>query len=237
MKNQRRGAAFESFMATTEELGRNRDAVKRFCDEERTGKLFLIGGCGTGKTHLACAAVRHFRGAIYTMFEMVLSLKSAYDGGPCTENDVMERLSNVTPLAIDESGRIKDSEWEMNCLSHFVSVRHENCLPTLFVSNGHFRKRCDRGGCEKCLDNCLDANILSRVSEDCGFLGFYGEDFREIEDDRAERFVELAGWGRGRIMRWRRKTGGIRAFRTDVYGVEGAGRTPRHSRISRGYAA
>jgi DNA replication protein DnaC len=173
-------ATFENFIAETEGLRRNRDAVKRFCDENGAGKLFLIGGCGAGKTHLACAAVRHFRGAIHTMFDILLSLKTAYDGGGGrTEREVLERLSSVKLLAIDEIGRTKGSEWEVNCLSHIVNARHESRLPTLFVSNRHFRSGCEKGGCEKCLDNYLGENILSRLAEDCEFLRFYEEDFRK----------------------------------------------------------
>jgi DNA replication protein DnaC len=178
-------ATFENFIAESEELRRNKRAVKRFCDEKREGKLFLIGGCGTGKTHLACAAVRRFRGVIYTMFEIVSLLKAAYNntaGGAYTEDDVLGRLSQANLLAVDEIGRTKGSEWEASCLSHIVNTRHENYLPTLFISNGHFKNECDKRGCEKCLENYLDDNILSRISENVEFLRFYGTDFRRTKN-------------------------------------------------------
>jgi DNA replication protein DnaC len=175
-------ATFESFVAESEELRRNRDAARRFCDEGGSGrrKLFLIGGRGTGKTRLARAVVRRFRGVIHTMFEITLPLKNTYDGGGGrTENDVLERLLAARPLAIDEIGGTKKSEWESNCLSHIINTRRERYLPTPLVSDGHFKSGREKGGRKKCLDECLGDNVLSRLAEDCEFLSFYGEDFRK----------------------------------------------------------
>jgi DNA replication protein DnaC len=179
-------ATFENFSAYTEGLKENRDAVRRWCGEEG-GFLFLLGGYGTGKTHLACAAVRRCRGVIYTMFEITLSLKSAYDGGARTESEVLERLSRARLLAIDEIGRTKRSVWEMNCLSHVINARHENYLPTLFISNGHFSKNCERHGCGDCLDAYLGGNIWSRVSGSGKFLTFDERDYRMIKREEAEK--------------------------------------------------
>jgi DNA replication protein DnaC len=95
-------------------------------------------GNGTGKNHLAAVILKRLGGVIYTVNELSALLRRSYgkeaDG---SEYGILEELSAVSLLALDEIGRSKGSEWEKNWLSVLINSRYNNRLPTIFLTNGH----------------------------------------------------------------------------------------------------
>ena len=154
-------------------------AYARGIVKEKTGKLVLLGTNGTGKTHLAVGVVRELRGCLYSMYEITTRIRASYvSGAKETELDIVDELSRVEMLAIDEIGRTKGSEAETNWLSYIIDKRHTRNLPLILISNKHARKSCPSGGCEKCLENYISEDIMSRLSEDGRLVNMTGEDYR-----------------------------------------------------------
>ena len=58
---------FDNFKTDTEELRHNLETSKALV-AEKIKSLIMVGKCGTGKTHLACAAVKEMGGRIIKMF-------------------------------------------------------------------------------------------------------------------------------------------------------------------------
>ena len=181
-------SSLDNFIAESDEqkkaLAYAREMVK-----EKSGKLVLLGSNGTGKTHLAVGVVRELYGRLYSMYEITTRIRASYvSGANETELDIVDELSRVEMLAIDEIGRTKGSEAETNWLSYIIDKRHTRNLPLMLISNKHTRKSCPSGGCEKCLENYISEDVMSRLSEDGHLVTMTGEDYRRKK--RADKRYE-----------------------------------------------
>lgn len=173
------GATFESFKADTEELQKAVSTVKKMILGEIM-QIVMIGKNGTGKTHLAIAAIQEIgEGCIYSMYEISTRIRETYTARPKeTELQVVNDLAWQRLLVIDELGRTKGSETEANWLSYIIDKRHVRNLPTILISNKHTRKTCPNKGCENCLENYIGEDIMSRLNEWGVILRMDGEDYR-----------------------------------------------------------
>jgi len=152
---------------------------------DRAGKLVLLGSNGTGKTHLAVGIVRVLGGAIYSMYEITTRIRASYvSGAKETELQIVDELSRIPMLAIDEIGRTKGSDAETNWLSYIIDKRHTRWLPLMLISNKHTRKTCPDGGCQNCLENYISEDIMSRLAEDGHLVNMTGEDYRRKKRER-----------------------------------------------------
>lgn len=154
-------------------------------------KLVLLGSNGLGKTHLASALVKANNGLLMTAYEMFATYRACFNANSKhTELDVINRLSTVPLLAIDEFGRTKGSEAEENFLSVIIDNRHSNDLPTLILSNLIRKRDCvffdannpDRcKSCQRndCLESRITKDVLSRLRENSSVVYMTGEDYRK----------------------------------------------------------
>lgn len=150
--------------------------------KSRSGKLVLLGSNGTGKTHLAVGIVRVLGGAIYSMYEITTRIRASYvSGAKETELQIVDELSRLPMLAIDEIGRTKGSDAETNWLSYIIDKRHTRGLPLMLISNKHTRKTCPEKGCPNCLENYISEDIMSRIAEDGHLVNMTGDDYRKIK--------------------------------------------------------
>jgi DNA replication protein DnaC len=107
-------------------------------------------------------------------------LKRSYGEKFNREWKILGKLCETPLLVIDEIGRTKGMDWEMNWLSHVFNKRHANCRPTILISNRHLMSDCPEGakGCPKCLESFFDNDVISRIVEDGIVMKFAGEDYR-----------------------------------------------------------
>jgi DNA replication protein DnaC len=188
-------ADFKSFEASTPELGRLLQTAKKFAENPQ-GKLVMMGKNGTGKTHLAIAILKQVGGIIHTVYEIGSLIRRSYhssDGE--SEQEILDRLTQVNLLVLDEIGRTKGSDWEQNWLSFLINDRHENDKPMILITNRHFKSACPENpkGCPHCLNNYLDTDIISRLMEDGAFMQFTGDDYRiKLGNDfRSSHYTDL----------------------------------------------
>jgi DNA replication protein DnaC len=173
------GVTFESFEANTPELAKALEALRRLVTGE-IQQLVMTGKNGTGKTHLACSALKELGGRIVTAFELSARVRATYQSNANhTDLEVLDELSSVPLLVIDELGRTKGSNAEANYLSYIIDKRHSRGLPLIIISNRHIRKNCERGRCPECLENFLTEDIMSRIAERGRLLQFTGADWRK----------------------------------------------------------
>jgi DNA replication protein DnaC len=170
---------FTNFSAYTDELKHHARIAENFANNP-DGKLVMLGENGTGKTHLAISILKKTGGAMYTAFEIGVMLRQSYNGDS-REWKILKDLCNHKLLVIDEIGRSKGSEWDLNWMSHIINTRHVAMRPLILISNRHLRRDCPRGdsGCEKCLENFFDNDVISRITEDGIVLRFTGADYRQ----------------------------------------------------------
>jgi DNA replication protein DnaC len=168
-----------NFIADTPELEHNLARVRDLI-EGRIQKTVMIGKNGTGKTHLACAALHILGGRIMTMYEISTAIRASYTPmATKTELDIVDELARLPLLVIDEIGRTKGGDAEQNWLSYLIDKRHNRGLPLILISNKHTRKTCESNGCADCLENYIGEDIMSRLNQGGALLKFSGEDYRK----------------------------------------------------------
>ncbi|MDT3395281.1 ATP-binding protein [Streptomyces sp. B1866] len=106
----------------------------------RTGpSLLLVGGTGTGKTHLAYGALRSLVGAgvgvrwhATTAADLYADLRPR--AGVDTEQD-LRAVARIPLLILDDLGAAKTSEWTEEITYRLVNHRYNELLPTLITTN------------------------------------------------------------------------------------------------------
>lgn len=144
---------------------------RRFADDfegqcERGSSLVLVGGAGTGKTHLACAVASavirsHLATARFvTVSDMLRSIKETYrrDSAAC-ESDVIASYINCDLLILDEIGVQVGSEHEKLLLFEVLNGRYQALAPTILISNLPPVE----------LETFLGTRVMDRFRE-CGFV-------------------------------------------------------------------
>ena len=108
-------------------------------------RTFLVCGTeGTGKTYIACAAINSAlvplcnnesnRESFYiTQSEMAMMFRSEMHGG--SEYKLFQKFVEYNLLVIDEVGRSKNSEYQMEIIEALISKRYAWNRPTILISN------------------------------------------------------------------------------------------------------
>ena len=160
-------------------------AKEEFVKKFPTKKGFLLmGASGLGKTHLAVGTIAeltlgHGVKCMFKDFFYLLSeLKQAYSEGT-PENDVILPLVEAEVLVIDELGKGRSSEWELNILDQLISKRYNASRQTLATTNYVTREIArEKGDTTEILEARVGERIASRLFEMCEFLYLEGKDYR-----------------------------------------------------------
>lgn len=123
-------ADFASFSVCTDTQAA---ALKAMRDHAAEG-VMLIGKAGTGKTHLACAAI--IAGPDGSLFANTTALlddvRRGYDGGG---QRLFERALDAPLLALDDLGSEAVTDWVRDRLYVLINHRWDHCLPLLVTTN------------------------------------------------------------------------------------------------------
>ncbi|MDR2915116.1 MAG: ATP-binding protein [Tannerella sp.] len=131
---QQRGITPRYFQATWKnwiaETPEQNQALKTITQNAWEKNLFLVGGNGTGKTHLAMCLAKD--GATYCLLpELFRAVRHDLD----SEQEIIDRYSSCKLLILDEIGRQKGTDFERNLLFEIIDNRWNNLLPTTIIGN------------------------------------------------------------------------------------------------------
>lgn len=147
--------------------------------------FLLMGPSGLGKTHLAVGTIseltlKHGVKCLFKDFFYLLSdLKQAYSEGT-PENDVILPLIETDVLVIDELGKGRSNEWELNILDQLISKRYNASKKTLITTNFvTYDLAKEIGDNHEILEVRVGERIASRLHEMCEFLYLQGRDYRK----------------------------------------------------------
>ncbi len=102
--------------------------------------LLLMGGVGTGKTRLLCSLAKDYIfnlgvPCLFQEFSRLLSeIKAGYDKG-ISESELLGQISEVEVLIIDELGKGRKTDWEVQILDQIISRRYNMQKTTHFTTN------------------------------------------------------------------------------------------------------
>lgn len=103
--------------------------------------LLLIGTYGTGKTHLAVAALRQIvlrghTGLFYDYRELLKEIQGSYNPESQTsELSVLEPVLTADVLLLDDLGASKPSPWALETVGHILNSRYNERRTTLLTTN------------------------------------------------------------------------------------------------------
>ena len=138
---------FENYSAVTAAQRQALDVCRAYADgfedmRASGGGLLLLGGPGTGKTHLACAILAQVIHAGHTGLFLPVSgalriIRDAYSPrGQRTETEALALLTAVDLLVLDEVGvAIGNASTRHAMLFDVLSDRYGEMRPTILIGN------------------------------------------------------------------------------------------------------
>jgi len=114
--------------------------VREFPNEKRPG-LLLLGEPGTGKTHLAVAALlsliqRGFEGQFWDYQNLLDKIRSGYDpASNSADKEAYRAALDVEVLLLDDLGAHRVTDWVEDTVTSIVTFRCNNRKPLIATSN------------------------------------------------------------------------------------------------------
>ena len=148
---------------------------KKYCENskeilEKGFGIYIYGDKGTGKTHLtSCMAnelIKQYKQVLFTnFFEISKSIRATFKGKG-NEVDLINKISNVDFLFIDDLGTEKvtkegEDTWLQDKIFEVINKRYNNMKPTIFTSNYSLQELVqDRGLLDKTVDRILEMSTV-----------------------------------------------------------------------------
>jgi len=172
---------------TSEKLARAvvtiRSFVREFPATDCQG-LLLAGDAGSGKTHLAVAALKAIidkghEGVFFDYQNLLDRIRSTYDKTSGSgDREAYRSAMECGVLLLDDLGSHRVTEWVEDIVTSIITNRYNNRRPLIVTTNLD-----PKGGKElikRSLPEVIGMRASSRLAEMCRYVNLFGvEDYRE----------------------------------------------------------
>jgi len=170
--------------------------------------LMYMGKVGTGKTHLAVAALREIvtdkgvSGLYVNFLELVQQLQMTFERNGGSREEILGPVTEADILVLDELGAGKMTEWVRDLLYFVINSRYMTQKVTIFTTNYLDFPQPGKGGgrggeaptgpepgerWQETLADRITDRLRSRLHEMCSVIELRGEDFRARSSARTGR--------------------------------------------------
>lgn len=167
--------SLDTFATNTDERGRVADTARQFMHEVKCGAfrtVVLLGGVGTGKTHLACGILRECGGLYRTSPSIVEEFRRTRSfTSDETEADILDNYGRESLLVVDEIGRGNAMQEEQYMLYQIINERYNRRKPSILISN--FNKKDFLG--------YIGLAAADRLTESASISEFTGGSYRAVK--------------------------------------------------------
>jgi DNA replication protein DnaC len=183
-------ATFDAYKPSNSEQHRALQVAREFAFRYPARRGYVLSGpVGTGKTHLLAATLKHLaleQGVRVAYVEISLlysQIRRGFQEGK-SGGEIITPLSQVDVLAIDELGKGRGSQFELETLDELIARRYNGGRVTLFATNYSLRPNEEKarpgrlstedlvnsGKDSRRLCDCVGDRIYSRLCEMCDFV-------------------------------------------------------------------
>lgn len=172
---------FDNYSLVNDGAKKAHEACRDFASGGKFG-LLLLGGVGTGKTHLAVSICKAFcsRGItadLTTTSEIIRRFRSTWGGKRAvnnwgdviTEETVISEYSTVGLLVIDEIGSQYGTDGERVVISEIVNNRYNYMLPVVAIGNVTLTQA----------QNYMGERVIDRLKHNGAMVVFDWESYRK----------------------------------------------------------
>lgn len=165
--------------------------------------LLFTGGNGTGKTHLAVAALLELatghgvNGQFWDYHELLREIRNSYDPSTAfTEYEVLEPIISVEVLLLDDLGAWRMTDWMNDTLFYILNKRYLATRPTLITTNYPDQEPTAREVLEadavvrrEYLVDRIGMRLRSRLLEACAVIRMDGPDRRQVACQAGNQYL------------------------------------------------
>ena len=137
--------------------------------------LYLHGGVGTGKTHIAYALKKkldkhtQLKADFWNTSELMQEIKEDFDRDAYSKTRVFDKMTEEKmPFFLDDIGSEKLTDWVLERFYLIINRKYNEMVPIIFTSNYSIEELADRIG----------DRIASRIVEMCDIIKIDGPDRR-----------------------------------------------------------
>ena len=162
--------SFTTYEPQNEKAAQYLNDLYELAKNPRDTFVLLYGKSGTGKSHLASAAVM-LNSGVYTTWEFLdMEIRSTYNSYAAkkTEYELIVYYCTVPFLVLDEIEKGKNEDAKMRCLSLICRERHERNRPLWLAGNCNY----------EWVKTMLDSSVIDRLKEKGKSFNFDWESYR-----------------------------------------------------------
>lgn len=163
-------ASFINYIPQNEKAAQYLHDLYELAKNPRDTFVLLYGKSGTGKSHLASAAVM-LNSGVYTTWEFLdMEIRSTYNSYAAkkTEYELIVYYCTVPFLVLDEIEKGKNEDAKMRCLSLICRERYERNRPLWLAGNCNY----------EWVKTMLDSSVMDRLKQKGKSFNFFWESYR-----------------------------------------------------------